>query len=83
MHFCTPRRVFAHAHYKLEFDNAESLSGRSDDNHTQTFSYYVHIKKISSKNKVALAVELSIDLVNDDVYTKFGLILTISSQDIE
>ena len=24
-----------------------------------------------------------VDLVNDDVYTKFGLILSISSQDIE
>ena len=23
MHFCTPVRVFAHAHYKLEFDDAE------------------------------------------------------------
>ena len=23
MNFCTPRRVFAHAHYKLEFDDAE------------------------------------------------------------
>ena len=23
MHVCTPRRVFAHAHYKLGFDNAE------------------------------------------------------------
>ena len=43
MHLCTPRRVFAHAHYKLEFDDAERLSGRSDDNLTQKFSYYVHI----------------------------------------
>ena len=25
----------------------------------------------------------NVDLVNDDVYTKFGLILSISSQDIE
>ena len=23
IHFCTPRRVFAHAHYKLEFDDAK------------------------------------------------------------
>ena len=23
MHFRTPRQVFAHAHYKLEFDDAE------------------------------------------------------------
>ena len=43
MHFCTPRRVFAHAHNKLDFDDAERLSGRSDDNGTQKFSYYVHI----------------------------------------
>ena len=60
MHFCTPRRVFAHAHYKLEFDDAKRLSGRSDDNRTQKFSNYVHIKKMRTKNKVALAVELSI-----------------------
>ena len=60
MHFCTPRRVFAHAHYKLEFDDAEMRSGRSDDNRTQKFSYYLHILKMRSKNKVALAVELSI-----------------------
>ena len=32
MHFCTPRRAFAHAHYKLEFDDAERLSDHSDDN---------------------------------------------------
>ena len=25
----------------------------------------------------------NIDLVNDDIYTKFGLILSVSSQDIE
>ena len=60
MHFCTPRRVFAHAHYKLEFDVAERLSGRSDDNRTQKFAKYVHIYKMRSKSKVALAVELSI-----------------------
>ena len=23
IHFCTQRRVFAHAHYKLDFDDAE------------------------------------------------------------
>ena len=28
MHVCSPRRVFAHAHYKLGFDNAEMNSGR-------------------------------------------------------
>ena len=46
--------------YKLEFDDAEKKSGRSDDNRTQKFSYYLHILKMRSKNKVALAVELSI-----------------------
>ena len=54
--FCTPRQASAHAHYKLKFDDAERLSGRSDDNHT----YYLYIYKMRSKNKVALAVELSI-----------------------
>ena len=43
MYFGTPRRVFAHAHYKLEFDDAEKLSGRSDDNRTQEFANNVHI----------------------------------------
>ena len=37
------KRVFAHAHYKLEFDDAEMKSERSDDNRTQKFSYYLHI----------------------------------------
>ena len=45
MHFFTPRRVFAHAHYKLEFDDAERLLGRSDEK----FSHYVHILKMRSK----------------------------------
>ena len=31
---------------------------RSDDNRTQKFSYYLHIQKMRSKNKVALAMEL-------------------------
>ena len=48
------------AHYKLEFADAKRKSGRSDDNRTQKFSYYLHILKMRSKNKVALAVELSI-----------------------
>ena len=43
MHFCTLRQVFAHAHYKLEFDDAEVQSGRSDDNRTQKFSCLLHI----------------------------------------
>ena len=60
MHVCTPRRVFSHAHYKLEFDVTERKSSPSDDNRTQKFSYSLHILKIRSKNKVALAVELSI-----------------------
>ena len=58
--FCTLRQVFAHARYNLEFDDAKSLSGCSDNNRTQKFSNYVHIKKMRTKNKVALAVELSI-----------------------
>ena len=39
------------------------MMGRSDDNRTQKFSNYVHIKKMRTKNKVALAVELSICLI--------------------
>ena len=38
MNFCTQRRVFAHAHYKLEFDDAERESGCSEDNDTLKFS---------------------------------------------
>ena len=52
IHFCTPRRVVTHAHYKLEVDDAERLSGRSDDNLTQKFSYYVHLLKMRSKIKL-------------------------------
>ena len=43
MHLCTQMRVFAHVHYKLEFDDAERESGRTDDNRTQTFSYHLQI----------------------------------------
>ena len=56
------------------------------------------ILKIWSKNKILESIKgcnsvanlrktmiynTNIDLVNDDVYTKFGLILSIISQDIE
>ena len=57
------------------------------------------ILKIWSKNLILESIEgrnsvanlqkkttiyfTNVDLVNDDVYTKFGLILSISSQDIE
>ena len=56
------------------------------------------ILKIWSKNQILESIKgcksvanlrkttiynTNIDLVNDDVYTKFGLILLISSQDIE
>ena len=56
------------------------------------------ILKIWSKNQIIALIKgrnsvanlrstsiynTSIDLVNDDVYTKFGLILSIRSQDIE
>ena len=44
MHFCTLRQVFVHAHYKLEFDDAERLPSLSDDNRTQKFSYYVYTR---------------------------------------
>ena len=71
MHFSTLRRVFAHAHYKLEFDDAERKSGRSDDNRTQKFSYYLHKLKMRSENKVALAVELSINCRIFSLYTGY------------
>ena len=43
---------------------------------------------IKGRNSVAnmrktIIYNTNIDLVNDDVYTKFGLILSICSQDIE
>ena len=55
------------------------------------------ILKIWSKNLILESIKVrnsvanlrktiyftKVDLVNDDVYTKFGLILSISSQDIE
>ena len=56
------------------------------------------ILKICSKNQILESIKgrnsvanlqktrmynTNIDFVNDDVYTKFGLILSISSQDIE
>ena len=60
--------------------------------------FYPFILKIWSKNRILESIKGSssvanlrktiiyntnIDLVNDDVYTKFGLILSIRSQDIE
>ena len=56
------------------------------------------ILKILSKNQILTSIKgrnfvanlrktmiynTNVDLVNDDVYTKFGLILSIDSQDIE
>ena len=46
------------------------------------------LESIKSRNSVANLQKTTIyftnfDLVNDDVYTKFGLILSIRSQDIE
>ena len=43
---------------------------------------------IKGRNSVAnlrktMIYNTNVDLVNDDVYTKFGFILSISSQDIE
>ena len=61
-----------------------------------TFCQFV--LKILSKNQIMTSIKgrnsvanlrktiiynTNIDLVNDDVYTKFGLILSIRSQDIE
>ena len=46
------------------------------------------LESIKGRNSVAnlqktMIYNTNIDLVNDDVYTKFGLILSIRSQDIE
>ena len=46
------------------------------------------LTSINGRNSVAnlrktIIYNTNIDLVNDDVYTKFGLILSIRSQDIE
>ena len=45
------------------------------------------LESIKGRNSVAnfqkTIYDTKIDLVNDDVYTKFGLILSIRSQDIE
>ena len=46
------------------------------------------LTSIKGRNSVAnlrktIVYNTNIDLVNDDVYTKFGLILQIRSQDIE
>ena len=46
------------------------------------------LTSIKGRNSVAnlrktMIYNTNIDLVNDDVYTKFGLILSIRSQDIE
>ena len=35
------------------------------------------------RKKTPMIYNTNVDLVNDDVYTKFGLILSIRSQDIE
>ena len=47
------------------------------------------LESIKGRNSVAnllkntMIYHTNVDLVNDDVYTKFGLILSIRSQDIE
>ena len=60
--------------------------------------FYPFILKIWSKNQILESIKghnsvanlqkttisyTNVDLVNDDVYTKFGLILSMRSQDIE
>ena len=52
------------------------------------WSKYPIFESIKGRNSVAnlqktMIYDTNIDLVNDDVYTKFGLILSIRSQDIE
>ena len=61
-------------------------------------SFCQFVLKILSKNQILTLIKgrnsvanlrkttiynTNVDLVNDDVYTKFGLILSIHSQDIE
>ena len=44
------------------------------------------LESIKGRNSVARKTTIyftNVDLVNDDMYTKFGLILSIRSQDIE
>ena len=53
------------------------------------WSKYLILESIKGRNSVAnlrkktTIYNTNVDLVNDDVYTKFGLILSIRSQDIE
>ena len=61
-------------------------------------TFFQFVLKILSKNQILTSINghnsvanlrktiiynTNVDLVNDDVYTKFGLILSIRSQDIE
>ena len=41
------------------------------------------LTSIKGSNSVAKIYNINIDLVNDNVFTNFGLILSIRSQDIE
>ena len=57
-------------------------------NSVQIWSKNLIFESIKGRNSVANLRKTSIyftnvDLVNDDVYTNFGLILSIRSQDIE
>ena len=70
----------------------------NDNVYTNLVKFCQFILKIWSKNQILTSIKghnsvanlrkatiynTNIDLVNDDVYTKFGLILSIRSQDIE
>ena len=70
----------------------------NDKVYTNLVKFCQFILKIWSKNQIRTSIKghnsvanlrkatiynTNIDLVNDDVYTKFGLILSIRSQDIE
>ena len=67
-------------------------------NYKNLVTFCQFVLKILSKNQILTSIKgrnsvanlrktiiynTNIDLVNDDVYTKFGLILSIRSQDIE
>ena len=70
----------------------------NDNVHTNLLKFCPFILKIWSKNLILESIKgcnsvanlqkttiynTNVDLVNDDVYAKFGLILSIRSQDIE
>ena len=59
MHFCTPMRVFAHAHYKLGFVLQKGSQVVQFIIAHKSFYIIITYLKDESKNKVALTVELT------------------------